>query len=32
VNATFDAIINASVNPKSNASSGCAVLLIGFKQ
>lgn len=32
VNSTFDAIINASINPKSSAASGCAVLLLGFKQ
>ncbi|HTA83165.1 MAG TPA: hypothetical protein VK783_09535 [Bacteroidia bacterium] len=32
VKSTVDCIINAQLNPTTNAGSGCAVILIGFKQ
>ncbi len=32
VNSTLDCIIEAKLNPASGNSSGCAVILIGFKQ
>lgn len=32
VTTTVDVVITATLNPKTGASSGCAVLLVGFKQ
>lgn len=32
VKSTVDAVIEAQIDPKKNSGSGCAVILIGFKQ
>jgi len=32
VTTTLDVVITATLNPKSGAASGCAVLLVGFRQ
>jgi hypothetical protein len=32
IKSTVDCIINAQLNPTTNSGSGCAVILIGFKQ
>lgn len=32
IKSTLDCVINAQLNPTTNSGSGCAVILIGFKQ